>query len=187
MKAFVFLHDRYADWEIGYILPELRRSENEVHIFGLSKNALTSGGNLRVTPELSIAEVNLAEVDLLILCGGWFWKEFHDERLDHLVRAVKERGGVVAGICAATGYLAKIGMLDRVGHTSNSVDFLFERAPNYQGREYYRKAMAVCDQNVITAGGLGAVDFTFEILKRLQVYEPKDCEDWYKAFKFGEE
>jgi putative intracellular protease/amidase len=187
MKTYVFLNDRYADWEIGYVLPELHRNGKEIHTFGLSKAQITSGGSLRVIPEMSLDEVRINRGDLLLLCGGWFWKEFESSRLDYLVRSARKDGAVVAGICAASGYMAKIGLLDDVKHTSNSVEFLLERAPEYKGEDHYKKDMAVCDQDIITAGGLGAIDFTYEILKRLEVYTPEECKQWYRAFKFGEE
>lgn len=187
MKTYVFLNDHYADWEIGYVLPELQRGGRNVHSFGLTKAPVTSGGSLRVIPEMGVDEVQINRGDLLILCGGWFWKDFESSKLDALVRSARKDGAVVAGICAATGYLAKIGLLDNIRHTSNSLEFLFERAPAYKGGERYLKEMAVCDQDVITAGGLGAVDFTCEILKRFEVYSPDECKQWYRAFKFGEE
>jgi putative intracellular protease/amidase len=187
MKTFVFLHEPYADWEIGYILPQLRRNKKEVHIFGLTKNTITSGGGLCVTPELAMNEVRISRGDLLILCGGWFWADFVNPEFDELVRAAHKNGAVVAGICAASAYLGQIGLLDNVQHTSNSLEFLRQRAPQYTGKELYKNQLAVFDKDILTASGIGAVEFTYELLKRFAIFGEKDCLDWYRAFKFGEE
>jgi putative intracellular protease/amidase len=186
MKTFVFLHDKYADWEVGFIMPELHMNGKEVHSFSLTKEPITSAGSLQVTPALGIDEVKPAKGDLVILCGGWFWKDFKNAKLDQFVKDARAKGAVIAAICDATGYLAQIGLLDQVKHTSNGLPFLSERAPQYRGKDLYQKKMAVCDQDVITAPGECAVDFTYEIMKRFELMSPSDCELWYKGYKTGE-
>jgi putative intracellular protease/amidase/uncharacterized protein YciI len=181
-RIHVFLHDTYADWELGYVLPELARSGHEVVTFALSAAPVRSLGALRVTPEAEIDRVH--DPELLILPGGLFWPALDDARLDALVRRCRARRAPVAAICAATGYLAKLGLLDDVDHTSNSLEFLQQRAPAYRGAARYRRVAAVSDAKLITAGGLGAVDFSYEILKALGYPE---LESWYRAFKHGEE
>ncbi|MBI4862201.1 MAG: hypothetical protein HY815_18375 [Candidatus Riflebacteria bacterium] len=89
-------------------------------------------------------------------------------------------------ICAATGYLARLGLLDHVAHTSDSLAFLNERAPGYAGEALYRDQLAVRDSGVVTASGLGAVEFTFEILSALDLGTPSERDAWFRAFKHGE-
>jgi putative intracellular protease/amidase len=196
MAVLVFLHDTYADWELGYILSELvspaalpgiTKKRREVVTFGLSDAAVTSMGTLRVTPSTTIDRVDPDRAEALILPGGLFWSELADERLDALVGRLARRGAPVAAICAATGYLARLGLLDAVRHTSNSVSFLKERAPDYRGDDHYVAQPAVRDGGLVTASGLGAVEFTVEILRALDVYPPEVCDVWYRAFKHGED
>jgi putative intracellular protease/amidase len=187
MAIYVFLHDTYADWEVGYLLPELARNQKDVVTFGLSSGPLRSLGGLRVIPDIAFASINRASVDALILPGGMHWRTFADEGLASFVKEVISRGKPIAAICGATGFLAQIGVLDRVRHTSNSLEFLKEKAPSYDGASLYQKELAVSDRGVITASGLGSVDFTYELLKVLGVYTSKGCETWFRAFKFGEE
>jgi len=181
-RVHVFLHDAYGDWELGYILPELISKGVEVLTFGISATAVRSAGSLQVTPTLAIDQVDAGQ--MLILPGGRFWSDLDDARLDQLVSTLHDRSVPIAAICAATGYLARLSLLDSVAHTSNSIAFLRERAPGYRGDLHYRNAAAVSDGKIITAGGLGAVDFTYEILRELGVGDPRV---WYRAFKYGEE
>jgi hypothetical protein len=43
----------------------------------------------------------------------------------------------------------------------------------------------VADQNIITASGLGSVDFAFEVIKLLNLYSPSDARLWFDMFKHG--
>ncbi len=196
MPVHVFLHEGYADWELGYLLWELRSPSNvpeivkrprEVVTFGLSGESLRSCGGLLVTPDTSIGAVDAGSTEALILPGGLFWRTLEEPRLDRLVRAVREAGGLVCGVCAGSGYLARLGLLDDVAHTSNSLAFLKERAPGYAGAERYRDEAAVADGGIVTASGLDAVDFTAAILRELEVYEPDVVDVWWRAFKLGED
>src|SRR5688572_28475270 len=128
MSVFVFVHDDHADWELGYLLPELRspavspqieKQPRRVATFGIDGAPIVSMGGLRITPDLSLSAVVADEVEALVLPGGTFWRSFRDERLDALVLAARRRRALVAGICGATGYLARLGLLDSVAHTSN--------------------------------------------------------------------
>jgi putative intracellular protease/amidase len=196
LAVYVFLHDGYADWELGYILPELRtpaalpqvtKRTRRVVTFGLAGAPVESIGGLSVTPQVRLDDVPLDDIEALIVPGGTFWVELEHRPLDALVRAVAARGRVVGGICAATAYLAQLGLLDEVMHTSNSLAFLKERAPGYRGEQGYREELAVSDCNIVTASGLGAVDFTHKLLRALEVYPPDVCDIWYRAFKHGED
>lgn len=196
MAVYVFLHDGYADWELGYILPELRtpaalpqvtKRTRRVVTFGIDVAPVESIGGLSVTPQRRLYDIALDDIEALILPGGTFWTELAHEPLDTLVKAVAARGAVIGAICAATGYLASLGLLDAVIHTSNTLEFLKNRAPRYRGAQSYRDELAVSHRNFVTASGLGAVDFTDKLLRALEVYPPEVCDIWYRAFKYGED
>jgi putative intracellular protease/amidase len=195
VTVHVFLHDDYADWELGYILPELRsppagafaKNTRRVVTFGLASGPVESMGGLSVTPHVRLDEVRPGDVEALLLPGGKFWAAFEHEPLDAFVKAIAGRGVLIGAICAATGYLARLGLLDEVEHTSNSLAFLKERAPGYRGDAHYQPALAVSHGNVVTASGLGAVDFTDKLLRALAIYPPEICDVWYRAFKHGED
>ncbi|HXY35190.1 MAG TPA: DJ-1/PfpI family protein [Planctomycetaceae bacterium] len=195
MAVHVFLNDEYADWELGYLLPELvsppdpgiKKNVRKVVTFGLTDQPVRSMGGLKVAPDTSIDQINPNEIDALILPGGMFWEKFSNSRLDDLVKSVAKRCLLVAAICAATGYLGRIGLLNEVGHTSNSLAFLKRFAPSYRGDAFYQNALAAAERGIVTASGLAPVDFTHKVLQALAVYEPKTLELWYRAFKHGED
>jgi putative intracellular protease/amidase len=195
MAVYVFLNEPYADWELGYLLPELieppdpgfRKNVREVVTFGLTDRPVKSMGGLKVSPDTTIDRVAESEIEALILPGGMFWEKFSDSRLDGLVRNLANRGTLVGAICAATGYLGRIGLLDDVEHTSNSLAFMKAFAPGYKGEVFYQNVPAVAQRQIVTASGLAPVDFTQKILGALEVYEPDVLGMWYRAFKYGED
>ena len=197
MTVYVLIHEGYADWELGYVLaelqsppvaPEIPKNRREVVTFGLRGGGepQRSMGGLAVTPQVGIDDIPVESVEALILPGGTFWGDLADERLDTLVRAVRGADKPIAAICAATGYLARLGLLEEVAHTSNGAAYLAEVAPDYGGAEHYQEALAVRAEGIITASGLAAVEFTHEVLSALEVYPAPVQEGWFRAFKYGE-
>ena len=198
MGVYVFLNTDYADWELGFILPELtqtpqgpavaiKKNIRRVVTFGLDVVPVKSMGALAVAPEKRLAEVDIDQVEALILPGGLFWEKFSNPKLDALVKNLVKRGTLVGGICAATGYLGRLGLLDEIEHTSNSLEFLKNFAPSYKGASHYKTDLSIAHRGIVTASGLGAIDFTYNLLKALEVYEPHVCDVWYRAFKNGED
>jgi putative intracellular protease/amidase len=195
VAVYVFLSEAFADWEIGYLLPELlgppdpgmKKNVREVVTFGLTEQPVRSMGNLNVSPDTGLEHVDPDRVEALILPGGMSWKKFSNPRLDELVKNLVNREIIVAAICAATGYLGRLGLLNEVEHTSNSLGFLKWFAPTYTGESHYQTAPAVCDRQIITASGLAAVEFTQKVLEALHVYDASGLTAWYRAFKYGEE
>ena len=58
-----------------------------------------------------------------------------------------------------------------------------EQAPGYAGAEGYVESLAVRDRGLITASGLGALEFAREIFEELGVFTPEEREEWYRLFK----
>jgi transcriptional regulator GlxA family with amidase domain len=81
--------------------------------------------------------------------------------------------------------LARAGLLDDHTHTSNEQEYLEKSAPEYRGAPRYVDALAVRDRGLITASGLGPVDFAREIFEELQVFTEADRPVWYHLFKHG--
>jgi putative intracellular protease/amidase len=133
-----------------------------------------------------LSEVDRTKVEALVLPGGDFWPTFENHAFTNFVCDLAASRVPIGGICAATTYLARIGLLDRVAHTSNDLKYLKHVVPEYKGEHLYNEKLAVGAGDVITVSGLGAVEFTYEFLKRLKVYSAPDCERWFKAFKHGD-
>jgi hypothetical protein len=57
--------------------------------------------------------------------------------------------------------------------------------PDYRDEDFYVDDLAVSDDAVITASGLGNVEFAREIFRLLKIYDENDLRTWYDMFKRG--
>jgi len=55
----------------------------------------------------------------------------------------------------------------------------------YTNAENYVEAQAVCDKNIVTANGVGHLEFTREMLLLLKANNPEQIEAWYDFYKNG--
>jgi putative intracellular protease/amidase len=186
-RAYTLLFDGYADWELGHVLPELRRfGQMEVVSVGFSDETVVSMGGLRVIPDTSLSQVDLDDVLIFILPGGPMWEESYPKaEIEQLLHRLEEAKIPIAAICAATTVLARAGLLKGRKHTSNSLKFLSTMVPEYSENNNYVDALATRDQHVITASGLGSIEFAMEIFNELGVVTPEFRSIWYDAFKHG--
>jgi putative intracellular protease/amidase len=149
--VYVLLFNGYSDWEIAYLMPELKKSRDFVlKTFTIDGNPVTSVGGLNVSPDTSLQEL-YANGDLaaIILAGGEAWEKNEIPSIDELVRKAADENKIVAAICAATTYLGKLGLLDNIKHTSNDLNYLKYYVPEYKGENNYQPAFAVTDKNII--------------------------------------
>jgi|SRR5205823_1425007 len=188
-QVYVLVFDGFADWEPAHALAELRRwGHYDVIAVGFGAGTITSMGGLRVQPDRALSDVRVEDVGVFILPGGDLWEReaaYPRAQLDKLLARILESGRPVAAICAGTLALARAGLLDDRRHTSNSSSYLTELVPSYRGTAMYVPELAVRDQGVITASGLGAVDFAREIFAELQLFNADDAALWFEMFKHG--
>jgi putative intracellular protease/amidase len=189
LKIYILVFDGFADWEPAHALAELRRSgHHEVVSVGFTGDEVASMGGLRVRPDRALADVRADDVRLLILPGGDMWERedaYPRAELEALIGEVLAAERPVAAICGATIAMVRAGVLDDRRHTSNMPSYLSDNAPSYRGAAYYEPSLAVRDRGVITASGLGAVDFAREIFAELGVFSASDEALWYEMFKYG--
>jgi putative intracellular protease/amidase len=169
----VLVFDGFADWEPAFALTGLRQwGKRAVTTVGYSRAPVTSMGGLTVVPGRELSELDLASTELLLLPGGDAWTTgYPADRIQQVVDACVERGVPVAGICAATVALARAGMFRGRRHTSNGRDFLAHYASGYETPDDYVEALAVSDRGVISASGLGAIEFAAEIFTVLGAFD----------------
>ena len=189
MSIHILVFDGFADWEPSYALAELRRSGNyEVISVGFTGDDVTSMGGLRVRPDQVLADVRAQDVRLLILPGGDMWERedaYPRAKLEALIADLLAAEKPVAAICGATVAMARAGLLDDRRHTSNMPNYLSETVPTYRGAASYEPSLAVYDRGVITASGLGPVEFARAIFSELGVFSESDRGLWYEMFKHG--
>lgn len=182
----MFVFDGYADWEPALAIASLNKySDFAIKSFSLDGSVAVSMGGLKVQPDLSLADVNAADVDLLILPGGDAWTHGLNEGVAPLLRRVANRGATVAAICDATLLLAKEGYINTVWHTSNGPGYLQAKVRAYTGKHYYEDLPCVVDRNFITANGAGMIEFAIEIMRMHKVLDVVTMEKVYELYKSG--
>lgn len=188
-QVHVLVFDGFADWEPAHALAELRRwGHHEVVAVGFSSAAVTSMGGLRVMPDRTLGEVIAHQVRVLIIPGGDLWEREHAyprAELEALLSGLLAAERPIAAICGATVALARAKLLDERRHTSNAPTYLSDMVPDYRGGARYEPTLAVRDRGVITASGLGAVDFAREIFAELGLFSEGDAATWFDMFKHG--
>jgi putative intracellular protease/amidase len=183
--VYFLVFDGFADWEAALALCEVRRPGNyEVRTVGFSSAPVESMGGLRVLPDLTLAEMDPLRAALLIVPGGHLWERDAGLAAIAAVRRLHAAGATVAGICAATLVLARAGLLDTRTHTSNMPDYIERHVDAYAGRRHYDGTVLAAGQDrVITASGIGSVEFAREVIRALALYETGDVAHWFRLFK----
>jgi putative intracellular protease/amidase len=183
---YLFLFDGFSDWEISYLTPDLFKNQQfELKTFSISGGAVISAGGLKISPDLSLSEVDIKRLALLILPGGEAWEKKELAEINNLLHKVKKAGLPVAGICGATVGLADAGFLNNIQHTSNDKIYLKAMSPEYKGEKNYLFRLAVTDGNVITASGIAPVEFAREVFRKLKIFDEVTLEKWFQLFKNG--
>ena len=185
-KAYFLVFDGLADWEGAQALCEINKSGKfEVMSVGFSKESVTTMGGLKVVPDISLKQVKPDEAAIFILPGGDRWEQTSHPELSYLLQTLNQRGVTIAAICGATLEVARAGLTRELRHTSNTLAYLQAIVPDYEDEELYVDAFAVSDKHLITANGLGSVEFGREIVKKLGIYSEADAEAWFEMFKHG--
>jgi putative intracellular protease/amidase len=194
MKVYLYVLDTLADWETGYILAELHSgryfasSKPPLKIIKIGNTAkpITTMGGITIAPDESIENISFKDGDLLILPGGDTWLSGANDNIIKMVSAIIKSKVIIAAICGATAALAKNGLLNNRKHTSNDLNFLKMVCPEYTGSDFYVHKPAAVDDNVITASGLAPLEFSYEILKKIDMMKENTLEAWYQLYKTRE-
>jgi len=184
----LLVFDGFADWEPAHAVAELRRwGHRTVRTVGFAATPIVSMGGLRITPDVELGAVRPEEVELFLLPGGDLWEsdQYPRPQLERLLNTLLAAATPIAAICGATLALGRAGILNDRQHTSNTSTYLSAHAVEYRGGDFYVDAMAVCDRHVITASGLGAVDFARAIFSQLGIFSVADEALWFDMFKHG--
>jgi len=185
-KAYVFVFDGLADWEPALALCQIRKSgKHEVFAAGHSRQTVVTMGGLKVVPDVAIDEIEPRETAIFIVPGGDRWEAGPDQKLDELLRRLHAEEILIGALCAATLEIARAGLTPGVRHTSNAKSYLQKMVPEYKDEHFYVDKLAVTDHKIITASGLGSVEFAREVIRELAIYNEADTQMWFDMFKNG--
>ena len=187
--VYLLLPDGMADWEPGYAVAGLRHWANvPVRTVGFTQAPVTTMGGLRLLPDIALAELPASAdaVRLFLLPGGDLWEsDYPSSSLDPILRALDAANVPIAAICGATIPVARAGLLRGRRHTSNGADYLARFAPGMTSVADYVEGLATRDRRIITASGLGPVDFAHEIFAELGVFSPAELAEFLQLYKYG--
>jgi putative intracellular protease/amidase len=167
--AHLSLYNTLADWEVGYLLVELRTGRFtsrrwDIVTVAEAREPITTMGGLRIMPDMLLEDLEPADSDLLILPGADMW-DAGGAAFSAAAGGFLDAGVPVAAICGATAGLARAGLLDQRRHTSAAAEYLM--ATGYAGGDHYVDERVVVDGDLITAGPQSPVQFACGTLRRL--------------------
>lgn len=185
--VYLLAVEGFADWEPAHAVAELSRNgQFRTEVVGLTLDPVRSMGGIRVLPSVTVPGVDPADVAAFILPGGDRWENLPVEpELQELLHRLDRRGVPIAAICGATVAIARLGLLRGRRHTSNGLEYLSAQVPGYTESANYVDALAVRDRGLITASGLGDVEFARELFEELNVLTPEDRAAWATIFRSG--
>jgi putative intracellular protease/amidase len=183
--VYLLVVEGYADWEPAHAVAELRRhGRYRVESVGLTSASVLSMGGIRVLPSTTVPAVDPSDVAVFILPGGDRWENSPVEpEIAHLVGRLETERVPLAAICGATVAIARMGLLRGRRHTSNGLEYLRSHVPGYTEAANYVDAPAVRDRGLITASGLGDVEFARELFEELNVLSAEDRGTWATIFR----
>jgi len=183
--VYLLVVEGFADWEPAHAVAELRRHGHyRVESVGLTSAAVRSMGGITVLPSKTVSEVDPSDVAVFILPGGDRWENAPVEsELERLLKQLDACNVPIAAICGATVAIARIGLLRGRRHTSNGLDYLRSHVSGYSDADKYVNAPAVRDRKLITASGLGDVEFARELLEELEVLSRQERSLWAQIFR----
>ncbi len=192
-NIYVYVLDTLADWELGYVTAELnsgrffKRGAEEISLktVSCSKEPINTMGGMTIVPDCTIEDIAVSKASVLLLPGANTWGDPKHRAIIEKAGELLSFGATVGAICGATAALAGAGLLDERSHTSNGAGFLEIVCPNYKGQGFYVDEPSVSENNLITAGSTGALQWAKQIIEHLDVFSPDTLAAWYNYFSSG--
>ena len=178
---YVFLADGFEEIEALAPVDVMRRAGLAVTTVSVTNNQIVIGAHgIPVVADAMFDELNYTDASLLFLPGGLPGAtnlEAHAGLCQLLTAKATQEDVVISAICAAPLVLGGLGLLNG------------KRATCYPGFEEHlkgadiQKLPVVCDQNVITAMGMGAsIPFGLAIVA---YFKGSECAERIKAAIFA--
>ena len=191
-KVLFVLLNEYTDWEGAFLSTALHvgvipggEIKYEVHTVAPTLDTIRSIGGFRTLSDYSFDNMP-KDYAALVLIGGNSWDSSEAELVAPLVQEALDNGKIVGAICNGASFLCSHGFLNNVKHTGNGLDQLKHwGGDKYTNESGYIEAQAVSDKNIVTANGVGHLEFTREMLLSLKANTPEQSAQWYDFYKNG--
>jgi putative intracellular protease/amidase len=185
-KAYLLVFDGLADWEPALAMCEINKTGKfDVVCVGFTNQPIITMGGLKIVPDTDLGKVEPANASIFIMPGGNMWESGVRGELIELLQRLHREKVPIGAICAATLEIARAGLTRNTRHTSNSKEYLKSLAPDYHDEEFYVDELAVMENGILTASGLGSVEFGREVIKQLKIHSETDVQIWFDMFKHG--
>lgn len=183
-SCYLFIFEGFADWEPALVTAGLNAySDFEIKSFSVDGKSVKSMGNLTVHPDYKLDDVKPSSFDLIILPGGNRWEEGGNNEISGLIKEAFKTGKTIAAICAATTFLAKLGIYNNVRHTSNGLEYMKKQVPEYSDSALYMNEPCVSDNNIITANGAAMIEFAYRIFEHFETIDKSQLAWWLNLYK----
>lgn len=170
-KILCYIYEGMADFEISLLLHRLKnKGQREIISVSEAAQPLMAQSGLTFVADRLITEIeSLEDIEALIIPGGPI--DNGQNEICPLVRAMVEKGRLVAAICFAPQFLGRAGVLEHYRYTTSCSEQKIEQlgCEDPFNRENYVLQRTVVDRNVITAQGYAFVDFAAEVCRYLKV------------------
>jgi len=191
-KILFFIFDNMTDYETSLVLHLLKVDAGfDITMISYEDRAYEGRTGAIFKPSKRISDVDLDEYSGIIIPGGWYG-ELRDELKEIIVKLNKD-SKLVAGICGAgTVLLAKSGVLQNRKFTTPVTKWSEKENEVFGGQcpfNYTELASrnVVRDNNVITATGIGFIDFSVEICDYFNLFEDEnEKHSFKKMYKLDE-
>ncbi len=166
MQNMVLLFDTACIYEIVILNYFLKATNQKMVFCSLDGEKITSMEGYSINADTKLSEIDIDRVKSIIVPGGDV-SRIDDDRIYRVLRAMKEKGKVIAGICAGVDVLDHAGILTDVKSTHST------------GLDIVR------DAHIITAEANAYVDFAIEVGKELELFEDEaDLQETIQFWKY---
>jgi len=160
MRLIVPLAEGFEEIEAISIIDVLRRANIKVDVVGVEDEIVSGRNEVKILCDKIISDVKPEDYDGIVLPGGnpGYKNLESNQQVINIIKALNNKGKLVAAICASPTILEKIGILEDKKATCNPG--MKDKIKNFVDEK------VVVDKNVITSQGPGtAIEFALEIVR----------------------
>lgn len=155
MKNVFLIYDGCCFYEIVTLSYFMRYAGCDMVFCAPEKKPVRAMEGFTVQPDLSLKELTCDQIRSLIVPGGTV-SAINRPEVHYLLRALREQGALIAGICAGVDVLDEAGILRNIRSTHAADEDL------------------VCAENVITARANAHVDFAIKTAEALGLFSSRE-------------